>query len=230
MSVTITSLFWVTVIRAGPSRKPVGMLQLLPWIVTCAVVMILLEFLDGILYFTSVNINEDLFNSIAFSVFAAVCALDAMLILWSGTFLLRKVRFGDRLKQASTTKGRTRFSTSIGHFVLSELVCTAVLIMWFLVAAWVGPLITYDNISWWIMFTVFYLALLYASFSVIVVFHRSPKVADVPTFKESETRNQPATAETPSHNSHNSHQSEAVSSATSDVEMGNVISSGTITL
>jgi uncharacterized membrane protein len=81
--------------------KPVTLVSLLPWIATCAVVLVLLEFLDGIVYLTvPSSYNDELFEQIVFSLFSAICAAGALFLLFAGTFLLRKVRVGDRLKSA----------------------------------------------------------------------------------------------------------------------------------
>jgi hypothetical protein len=180
MSVCVTSIFWLAVLRTGLSREPVGFKQLWPWVLGCIVVLFALEFMDGILYFSPLNYNEDLLSSIQNSLFALVSFATGQLLLWSGTFLLRRVRIGQKLK----TTGRTRFQTSVSLFVICELSCCLVLSIWFLIAAWAGPMLTIDNVSWWAMWTVFYSMVLLASSSVISTYYREPKKDDLPTPEE----------------------------------------------
>ena len=184
--------------------------SLLPWIVSCAVVLILLEFLDGIVYFAIPGrYDEQLFTAIQFSVFAGVCLAGALFLLFSGTFLLRKVRVGDRLKGgppvagASPAAGRSRFARSIGLFVVAELGACSALAIWFLLAVWVAPtagLLYYNNAAYWFLMTgetgrlcsvvcfllflplspVYYVALQTASTGVVLVYYRRPEPADLP--------------------------------------------------
>ncbi len=183
LSVILTVLFWAKVLRTGMSGKPVTLASLAPWVVGCAVVLILLEFLDGILFLAAGGSSGSnaLFEGIVFSVFAAVCLGVAVFLLFSGTFLLRRVRMGEKLKSEASA-GRSRFAQSIGVFVLTELSSCVVLSVWFVVAAWVGQqgLLYHNNISYWTLQTVFYAALQLASTAVIAVYYRRPKQADLP--------------------------------------------------
>ncbi len=177
MSICVTSVFWVAVIRSGVSLRPVGFRQLWPWVVMCMIILFWLEFFDGILYFANLNLDEDLISSVQMTCFAVVVFAVAQLLLWSGTFLLRKVRLG---RQLSTT-GRQKFQSKIAWFVISELSCCLILSVWFLIAAWAGPMLTISNASYWSMTTVFYAAIMIASSSVIAVFYREPEKEDLPT-------------------------------------------------
>lgn len=156
MSICVTSIFWVAVLRTGLSRAPVGFRQLWPWVVGCVVVLVVLEFLDGILYFSALSYDENLLFAVQNTLFALVAVAAGQLMLWSGTYLLRRVRVGQALK----TAGRTRFQTSVAFFVVCELACCLVLAIWFLIAVWAGPMLFIDNVSWWAMWTVFYATIL----------------------------------------------------------------------
>jgi hypothetical protein len=102
--------------------KPVTLVSLLPWIGTCAVVLVLLEFLDGIVYLTvPAAYDDELFEQIVFSLFSALCAAGALFLLFAGTFLLRKVRVGDRLKSAPPVDVRVFLLCSLSLFLSFSL-------------------------------------------------------------------------------------------------------------
>lgn len=101
------------------------------------------------------------------------------LLLWVGTFLLRKVRVGQKMKQQQG--GLSRFQRSIIFFVTAELACFLMLAIWFLVAAWVGPVLPFiANSSWWAMYSIYYALVLLASSSVLAVYFRQPAKEDLP--------------------------------------------------
>ena len=67
-------------------------------------------------------------QEIFLTIFAFVCAVTALFLLMSGTFLLRKVRIGQRLQSSTHSK----FQQSISLYIISELVCWLVFIIYFL--------------------------------------------------------------------------------------------------
>ena len=94
----------------------------------------------------------------------------ALFLLLSGTFLLRKVRIGQKLQ----SQKQSTFQKSISTYVISELFCILVLTVWLMLSAWADELIN-NNSGYWTMWWVFYAALFSASFSCISVYQRSPK-------------------------------------------------------
>lgn len=173
MSIVTSATFWTRVVFGKASSKPVTMADIWIVVVIFAIVMVMLEFLDGILYCvglfsdTLVDINSNMgFNT----AFAIVCFLVASFMLFAGTFLLRRVRVGLRLK----SEAKSRLQRSIVFFVLTEQVSLLVLTIWFLMVAWLD-LLDLNNISYWVMETVYFLALWFLSVSCIAVYYRSPR-------------------------------------------------------
>ena len=170
MTTAITALFWTKVVQGGKTRKQVTLKELWPWILITVLVLVLLEFLDGIVYITNPTAPFDDINNVTLTILAAVCAATAICLFLSGTFLLRKVRIGQRLQSTR----QSTFQKSISLYIISELVCSLILIIWFLLFAWLTVL-SQNNTGYWILQSIYFLTLQFASFSCILVYLRSPQ-------------------------------------------------------
>ena len=69
-----------------------------------SVALFCLEFLDGVLFLAAVDIDERMMVEGTYTAFAIICLCIAVFTLFASTYLLRKLRYGQKLSQDKETR------------------------------------------------------------------------------------------------------------------------------
>lgn len=171
-STILTSAFWVRSFTKRYSRNPVTLKDLLFPIVFCSIVLVIVEFLPGIIFSTGVfSVDYDMLDKVLKTILGSFCFVSLVFMLLAGTSLLRKVHRGRKLQNV---RHFNTFQRSIILYVVTEQLFFFLLGVWFFIIAWMDML-TYDNTSYWALYTIYFLLLDCASLSCIWVYFRRPK-------------------------------------------------------
>lgn len=167
-SVLVTSIFWVRVI-VSKRRSGAGLREVWFVLPITLVVLVLLEWLDGILWFTSssgLDVGGLLF--VTDLILGSVCGIVAIVQIWSAGALFHNFR---RVGSLQSDKASS-LETGIKRFVIAEQIILCALTLVFFVRTFLDG--REGNIAYWALETLYLLLVCLASLFVVVVYLRLP--------------------------------------------------------